>query len=433
MLVRRSWRTALCGIAVATFVWSSVSARAEQVTIKVWMHEHPPRIPIDKEIVAEFEKAHPDVKVDYAVIGVSEYATKLLTAFAAGAGPDVFNQTVSLVAQYYNAHILAPVDYVAMGYADEKALTSQYTGGFQGIRFGGKLYGVPTEVSNYACYLNNDMWKEAGLDPAKDFPTTWEAMPAIAEKLTKRDANGVPIRRGFDFDWPSGPVYWLTINTMMHQLGASLVDENDYKATYDGPAALKATQFLVDWVNKYKLGGPQYTDTRTDFLGKKLATDCSFGIWGIPQMHDAKLSYTVRPLPRFADSKVDEGYDAYAYYMMVNARSSPAQQKAAWEFARMFIDHAVQLFKGAGLFVPRQEVMSLAGDADSMVFLNELQKAKFAPRVVGYSQVVDVLTRGRDRMIQGGQPVASVVPLVDREMEAVLRREKARAETLLKQ
>jgi multiple sugar transport system substrate-binding protein len=357
----------------------------------------------------------------------------LLTAFAAGSGPDVFNQTVSLVAQYYNAHIIAPIDYAAMGYADETALTGQYSSGFQGIRFGGKLYGVPTEVSNFACYLNNDIWKEAGLDPAKDFPTAWEAMPAIAEKLTKRDANGVPIRRGFDFDWPSGPVYWLTMNTLMHQLGASLVDENDYKATYDGPAALKATQFLVDWVTKYKLGGPQYTDTRTDFLGKNLATDCSFGIWGIPQMHDAKINYTVKPAPRFADSNVDEGYDAYAYYMMVNARSSPAQQKAAWEFVRMFTDHAVDLFKGAGLFVPRQDVTPLASDADSVVFLNELKKAKFAPRVVGYNQVLDVLTRGRDHMVQGGEPVASAVPSVNKEMDTVLRREKARAQTLLKQ
>ena len=122
MPVRTFWRAALCGIAVAAFA-SGATARAEQVTIKVWMHEHPPRIPIDKQIVAEFEKAHPDVKVDYEVIAASEYSTKLLTAFASGAGPDVFNQSVSLVAQYYNAHILAPIDYAAMGYADEKALT----------------------------------------------------------------------------------------------------------------------------------------------------------------------------------------------------------------------------------------------------------------------------------------------------------------------
>ncbi|HEX3349938.1 MAG TPA: extracellular solute-binding protein [Acetobacteraceae bacterium] len=420
-------------IGFAAFAACAGPVHAEQVTIKVWMHEHPPRIPIDRQIVAEFEKAHPDVKVDYQVIAVAEYPTKLLTAFASGSGPDVFNQTVSLVAQYYASRILAPIDYAALGYPDEKALTDQYTSGFAGIRFGGKLYGVPTEVSNYACYLNNDMWKEAGLDPAKDFPTTWEAMPALAEKLTKRDANGVPIRRGFDFNWPTPGVYWLTMNTMMHQLGASLIDEDAYKATYEGPAALEATQFLVDWVNKYKLGGPQYTDTRTDFLGKKLATECSFGIWGIPQMHDAKVNFTVKPVPRFADGKSDEGFDAYAYYMMVNARSSPAVQKASWEFVRMFTDHAVDLFKGAGLFVPRKDVAPLANDPDSLVFLNELKKAKFSPRVVGYNQVLDVLMRGRDRMVQGGEPVANVIPTVNNDMNGVLRREKTRAEAMLKQ
>jgi len=118
-------------------------ARAEQITIKMWMHEHPPRLPIDRAIIAEFEKANPDVKIDYVVIAASEYATKLLTAFASGSGPDLFNQSVTLVSQYYNARILAPIDYAAMGYADEAALTGKYVGGFDGIRFAGKLYGVP--------------------------------------------------------------------------------------------------------------------------------------------------------------------------------------------------------------------------------------------------------------------------------------------------
>ena len=407
-------------------------ARAEQVTIKMWMHEHPPRIAIDRAIIAEFEKANPDIKVDYAVIAVSEFTTKLLTAFASGSGPDLFNQSVVQVAQYYNSRILAPIDYAAMGYADEKALTGTYLTGFEGIRFAGQLYGVPTEVSNYACYLNNTIWKAAGLDPSRDFPGTWEEMPAIAEKLTLRDPNGVPRRRGFDFDWPSLPALWLTLNTLMHQRGANLVDEADYKATFDGPDAQHVVQFLVDWVNKYKLGGPQYTDTRTDFLAGNLATDCSFGIWGIPQMRDAKLDYSVKPLPRFADAKHDNGYDAYAYYIMVNARSAPAVRKAAWKLARFYTDHAVELFSGAGLFVPREDVMAKTRDPDSQVFLTELKKAQFAPRVVGYNQIVDILARGRDAMMQGGQPIASVLPQMNHEMNAVLKRERARAEAMLK-
>jgi len=100
--------------------WASVAA-AQPVTLRMWMHEHPPRVPIDKQIVAEFEKVNPDIKVDHEIIPVAEYPTKLLTAFAAGSGPDIFNQASMLVAQYYNARVLAPIDYAAMGLADEAA------------------------------------------------------------------------------------------------------------------------------------------------------------------------------------------------------------------------------------------------------------------------------------------------------------------------
>jgi len=421
----------VAGLAIALCAFAG-AARAEQVTLKVWLHEHPPRLPIDRKIIAEFEKANPDVKVQYEVIPASEYATKLITAFASGSGPDVFNQVSSLVAQYYNSHIVAPVDLAAMGYADEKALTSKYLSGFDGIRFAGKLYGVPTEVSNFACYTNNALWKEAGLDPKKDFVKTWEELPALAEKLTKRDSNGVPVRRGYDFFFWGGSVlsYWFTLNTFMHQLDTAVVDEASYAPTFNSPAAVKTVQYFVDWANKYKLGGPQYTDARTEFLGGKLATSCDFGIWGVPQVRDAKIDFTVLPLPRWAGAKNDNGFDAYAYYMMANARSAPAVQKAAWKFIRAFSDHAEELFTGAGLFTPREDVMSHTGDANSQVFLSELKKAKFSPRVVGFSQVADALARGRDRVVQGGEKVADVLPGLNDDIAAIMKREKARAEAM---
>ena len=329
--------------AIATIIgfiaWAGLAA-AQPVTVRMWMHEHPPRIAIDKAIIAEFEKANPDIKVQYDVISVAEYSTKLLTAFAAGSGPDLFNNTSTLVTQYFAARILAPIDYAAMGYADEAALLAKYQGGFDGIRFQGKLYGVPTEVSNWACFANNAIWKEAGLDPAKDWPKTWEALPAVAEKLTKRDQNGVPIRRGFDFNWAIPGTFWFTPNSMIHQLGATMIDEATYKAALDTPPSRRAFQYIQDWAVRLRLGGPQYTDSRTEFLAGKLAAECSFGIWGIPQMQAAKIDWAVMPAPRFADAVSDNGLDIYAFYMMVNARSAQAVQQAAWKLARFYTDHA---------------------------------------------------------------------------------------------
>jgi ABC-type glycerol-3-phosphate transport system substrate-binding protein len=121
--------------------------------------------------------------------------------------------------------------------------------------------------------------------------------------------------------------------------------------------------------------------------------------------------------------------------MMVNARSPAPVQTAAWKMARFFTDHAAQLFTGAGLFVPRKEVTdtpAYKSDPSAQIFIEELKKAKFSPRVVGYDQVIDTFLRGRDRMVQGGEPVATVLPEVNAEMNAVLKREKARAEAMAK-
>jgi multiple sugar transport system substrate-binding protein len=432
MSIASACRAGIIAVVATVGLFGFRTATAERITIKIWMHEHPPRLPIDKKIIAAFEAANPDIKIDYQAIAVSDYPTKLLTAFASGGGPDVFNAFSGLVAQYYNARVLAPVDYPGLGYADEKALATAYTSGLDGIRFAGRLYGVPTEVSNWACFANNAIWQEAGLDPTKDFPKTWEALPALAEKLTKRDSNGVPIHRGFDFNWPNRAVSWLGISSMMHQLNANLLDEATYQAQLDTPAGQRSIQYWVDWANKWKLGGPQYTDARTDFLGGKLATDCSWGVWGLPQVKDAKIAVTVMPLPRWADAKHDNGSDAYAYYMMVNARSPAPVQKAAWKFVRMFTDDAAELFTAAGLFVPRKEVTDLPALADPSVkvFLDELKTAQFTPRVVGYDQVLDAFLRGRDQMVQGHQPVMERLAQTNQDINAVLRREKTKIEAM---
>ena len=64
-------------------------------------------------------------------------------------------------------------------------------------------------------------------------------------------------------------------------------------------------------------------------------------------------------------------------------------------------------------------------------FLAELRKAKFSPRVVGYTQVLDTILRGRDRLVQG-EKVDDVLPAMNEEVNAVMSRERARATTLVK-
>jgi len=431
MLTASAIRRVLGFVVVLAGLAAALPAAAQTV-LKVWLHDHPPRVPIDRRVIAEYERAHPGVQVQYEVIPAAEYNQKLLTAFASGTGPDLFAQLSLLVAQYQVARILAPVDFAAMGYASEAALTGEYLTGFDGVRFGGRIYGVPMEVSNWACFANNALWREAGLDPSRDFPRSWEALPAVMERLTQRDANGVPRRRGFDFNWGNRNQLWFTASTMLHQLGTSIVDETSGQVALNTPAGRRVMQYLGDHVNRHRLGGPQYGDPRADFLAGRLATECSFGLFGIPQMRAANIDFTVLPAPRWSDATSDNGYDSYAFYMMVNARSPAANQRLAWQLTRSFIDTAVERFSAAGLFVPRREVMqspAYTADPATAIVVAELGKARFLPGVPGYDQVLDVMLRGRDQIVQGGRPAADVLPAINEEMNTVLARARARAGT----
>jgi multiple sugar transport system substrate-binding protein len=422
-MTRRAVARGLTGLAVAGPAAISSRARAQPITLKMWMHLHPPRLAVDKEIIAAFEKANPDVKVDYQVFPPSDYATKLLTAFAAGAGPDFFNWSSTFIAQWHHYGVVAPIDFAAMGYTDETALTGQYLNGFGAARFGARLYGVPSEFSNWACYTNNAIWQAAHLDPMKDFPATWQDLPKVAETLTVRNKAGVPVRRGFDLDWANSNIFYAMMSTMMHQHGVNLVDEQKNEANLDTPAARETMQYYADWVNRWKLGGPQYIESRIAFLDGKMGSEGSFGIWGIPQMRQARIDFSVRPAPRWAHGG-NEGFDAYAFYMMANARSPAPVQKAAWKMARAYVDHAPQLYEVAGLFVPRSDVReskAFTSNPWAPVFMDELKLAKFSPRIVPFERVLAALAAGRDQILLERQPVASVMPDLNNQVNQILK------------
>ena len=108
------WSRLAAGMAI--LAWAGV-AMAQPVTLRMWMHEHPPRIAIDREDHRRIREGQPrSSRCSTRSSRWRSTAPSCLTAFAAGSGPDVFNQTSTLVTQYFNARVLAPVDYAAMGW-----------------------------------------------------------------------------------------------------------------------------------------------------------------------------------------------------------------------------------------------------------------------------------------------------------------------------
>src|SRR5215475_5215456 len=115
-----------------TVVAAMLPAGARAVTLELWMHDHPPRIPLDKKIIDEFEKVNPDIKVNLTIFPYSTFDQRLQVAFAGGQGPAVFNNVSLNLGQYMASHILAPADLKALGVSSNDELKAKYGVGLEG-------------------------------------------------------------------------------------------------------------------------------------------------------------------------------------------------------------------------------------------------------------------------------------------------------------
>ena len=411
-------------------VLTSAVVAQDTVTVKLWMHDHPPRVPLDKDQIAKFEADNPSIKVEYTVVPDQEWDTTLATALASGSGPDLFNQATFAIGQFYSQGVLAPIDAAAAGYADQAAVYKAYESGdalLAGATFDKTLYGLPTELSAYACYTNDDLWKKAGLDPAKDFPTTWEDLKTVAEKLTVRDANGALTQRGFDFKWDASIFMLLIFNPMVQQLGNSMIDEVNYTASINTPEVKQVLSYWDSWANEWKLGGAQYTSSRAAFLAGELATDCDGGNWFAPQAEDAKISYSIHPIPVWKDAKNKNGFANYAYFFMVNSSATPEVQAASWKLAGYLTANPKDYLEKAGLFQAKADFVATDDFKNNKVmpvFLQELSASSYHPRINGFFEVADALMRMRDRVVVGHESIDTVLADAETEVNDILAKSK---------
>ena len=392
---------------------------AEKVTVVYWAHNFIPRVELDKKYIAQFMEENPDIEVDYQVIP-ADFDTKLRTALAAGTGPDLFAQWNGDIGTFYAEEAISPVAFEAIGFDSQQAFLDLYVAPentLQGAMFEGKLYGIPNELSIYGCYANKKLFEEAGLDVEQDFPKTWEEMLTVAEKLTKRDADGKLIQRGFDFSWSLSIWMFLEYGAMVRQLGGSELELTT-------PEAEKAMQYWVDWANKHQLGGPAYFGSQLDdFLAENLVIECDLGSWARPQVIEAGIDYVVKPVPIWENAVNQNHFDIYAYFHMVNARSDPEVQKAAWKLAAYLDSFPAEYLDATGLLQARKEVLESAVYQETPfidVFLDQMTTSMYSPRIPRFIEAADVLMRARDRSVVEGMPVKESLEIAQKEMDEVL-------------
>ena len=247
------FRHLLASVAISFATLASSGARA--VEIEYWQYVFDTRVKAMNQLITEFQKANPDIKVKQTTFPYADYQTKVAASIMAGQGPDVLQLFYGWVDNFIAGKMISPLRAEAFPSTD---IERDFFPIVSAMKRGQDYYGLPTAVRSLALFYNKKIFKEAGLDPNQP-PKTLEELVAAAEKTTKRDGSGNIVSEGLTVDMGGQDHQWWR-EVLIRQFGGVPYTENDTKVAYNDEAGLKALTFYTDLQRKNKVGQVGFMD-----------------------------------------------------------------------------------------------------------------------------------------------------------------------------
>jgi len=160
------------------------------------------------DIANAYKTSHPNVTaITFDPIPFDSYTTTLTTQIAGGNGPDLAWILEGSAPDFVSSGALVDLSGKIADAADlSPAATKLWT-------TDGKLYAYPFSTSPFGVFVNNDMFKAAGLatpaEMVKDGKWTWADVVAAGAKINKVEQKAGMVVRDFDYkSWDNLASVW---------------------------------------------------------------------------------------------------------------------------------------------------------------------------------------------------------------------------------
>jgi multiple sugar transport system substrate-binding protein len=238
----RRWFTAAAALVTGTCLalagCGSDSGSSDGKTKIVFWDDNggPARTPVWEHIIAEFEKANPNIDVEYVGIPIAQVQQKYDTAIAGRGLPDVGGVSTAMLANLVPQKALDAVDDRVSGGALNGKLNESVLKAVRNTVPDGKLYMVPMSTNMGVFWYRKDLFTEAGLQP----PQSWDEFFSAVDKLTDTGNN----KYGFTIRGGAGSIAQM-LEVIYGQSGISEIFDSSGKSTVNDPRNVAALEKLT--------------------------------------------------------------------------------------------------------------------------------------------------------------------------------------------
>jgi len=382
------------------------------------------------ELVRDFEREHPGVRIRVQQIPWSAAHEKLLTAHVGGASPDIAQMGNTWIPEMVTLGALAPLDSLVRSTPGMDS-----TGHFPGIWatnvVDARVYGIPWYVDTRVLFYRTDILARAGYTRMPDNWTDWlQAMRAVTRVMgSGHYAIYLPLN-----EWPPQVILGL-------EQGSPLITPQGYGAFAESSYA-RAFDFLLS-LYRDRLA-PPFSNNDVANLYQEFArgTFAMYitGPWNIGEFRrrlppELQRHWTTAPLP--GPTGPASGVSLAGGSSLVVFRSSQ-HQAMAWELIRFLSRPDVQarFYHLTGDLPAQREAWndsSLAHDREARAFREQLGRTVPTPMIPEWEEVTTKVMDQTEAAVRGGTTPAAALQALDRDVNRLLERRRfllaRRAET----
>ena len=296
-------------------------------------------------LIAQFEKAHPGVKIEFAKIEAANYAPTLTTLFASGSPPDIVHVAGFDYPRFAGNSWLENLDpYIEKSKLDLKGWSGQ-----ERCKWKGETVCIVNLYFGFTLGYNEELLQKAGVA----VPKNYAEFLAAAKKLTvDTNGDGIIDQYGTGHEIGDG-VSWYVTEMLNYMLPRGAFWTNSAgQITMDTPQMVAA---LTDW-KEVNLSGaiprdPKGGDTRALFAEGKLALKVD-GPWLYPILNAAKPN--IRPHLKLTTSPFSPPVGGISNVLAMAADSSDKKKQLVWDFIMLATsDQNQSLLASLGDSLPR--------------------------------------------------------------------------------
>jgi multiple sugar transport system substrate-binding protein len=375
-----------------------------------------------RELVPEFERRHPGVRVHVQQIPWSAAHEKLLTAFAGGALPDVLQVGTTWVPELVVLGALEPLDARI-----ENSVAVRPDDYFPGVlaagRVGATTFAVPWYADTRLLFYRSDLFAAAGWEHP---PATWaewrEALAAVAPRLPP---GGYPVLLPLT-EWEVPVVLAL-------QRGAELLRDGDRFGNFRSPAFREAFEFYLGLFRDGlapRRGAADVGNLYQDFAAGTFASFVS-GPWNLAELArrlppELETRWATAPLP--APEGEPPGVSLAGGAVLALSHRSP-RQDAAWRFIEFLSapEQQIAFHRLSGDLPARRSAWldaSLAASPRAQAFRAQLERVRPTPAVPEWERIASRIARHAEAVVRGSESAEEALTALDREADQVLEKRR---------